>query len=424
MTVYTCWDVVVIGAGAAGLLAAARAAERGRRVLLMEKNRKPGVKILMSGGTRCNLTHAAEARDIVRAYGQQGSFLHSALAALGPSDVVDLFEAEGVPTKIEPGGKVFPASDKAFDVLAALRRRLCRSGATLALAEPVVGLTVTERGAEFFVQTPLQTVRAANVLLTTGGQSYPGCGTAGDGYVWARALGHTIVPPCPALVPLTIRADWAKSLSGITIPDVLVRVRGQEEVHVSGKRPRGAAEMQQRGSFLFTHFGLSGPAVLDVSRHVTRHEKPRSLVLECDFLPGENAAELEHRLRDSAAEAGRKLVAAVLTESLPRRLVEALLSEAQVPLTRTAAELSRQERTRLIEAVKSTRFPLTGALGFEKAEVTAGGVTLGEVDSRTMQSKIVSNLYFAGEILDLDGPIGGYNFQAAFSTGWLAGENL
>ncbi len=420
----TSWDVVVIGAGAAGLLAAARAAERGRRVLLLEKNRKPGVKILMSGGTRCNLTHAAEARDIVRVYGQQGSFLHSALAALGPGDVVDLFEAEGVSTKIEPGGKVFPASDKAFDVMAALRRRLQRSGAVLALAEPVSDLAVTEPAAEFTVRTPLQTVRGARVLLTTGGQSYPGCGTVGDGYRWAERLGHTIVPPCPALVPLTTRADWAKALCGITIPDVVVRVKESPASDTASRKRRGSAEMQQRGSFLFAHFGLSGPAVLDVSRYVARHANPRSLVLECDFLPAESLSDLDRRLQESAALAGRKLVVAMLAERLPRRLVEALMNEAGVPLVRSAAELSRPERVRLTGAVKATQIPLTGTLGFEKAEVTAGGVALDEVDSRTMQSKIVPNLFFAGEVLDLDGPIGGYNFQAAFSTGWLAGENL
>ncbi len=415
------WDVVVIGAGAAGLLAAARAAERGRRVLLLEKNRKPGVKILMSGGTRCNLTHAAQARDIVRAFGQQGSFLHSALATLGPRDVVELFEAEGVLTKVEPGGKVFPASDKALDVLAALVRRLQRSGAVLALDEPVRDLAA-EPSSPFQVCTSRRTVSCDRVLLTTGGQSYPGCGTAGDGYVWARRLGHTIVPPCPALVPVTIRADWAKALRGITIPDVVVSVKCVEPEPIGGKQRRET--MQQRGSFLFAHFGLSGPAVLDVSRFVARHEKPRSLVLQCDFLPDVSSEQLNHRYQESAQHAGRKHVAALLAEDLPRRLVEALMVQSQVPLERTAAELNRAERAKMTEALKATRFPLTGTLGFEKAEVTAGGIARDEVDSHTMQSKIVPRLYLAGEVLDLDGPIGGYNFQAAFSTGWLAGENV
>ncbi len=420
----TLWDAVVVGAGAAGLLAAARAAERGRRVLLLEKNRKPGVKILMSGGTRCNLTHAGEAGDIVRAYRQQGSFLHSALAALGPDDLIALFEAEGVATKIEPGGKVFPVSDKALDVLAALCGRVERSGAVLRLAEPLLELASTDSGQPFRLRTAQQTVFTRQVLLTTGGQSYPGCGTAGDGYSWVRELGHHVVPPCPALVPVTINCDWAKSLRGITVPDVVVRICDPQEQHEAGRKRRGAAEMQRRGSFLFAHFGLSGPAVLDISRHVARHATPRSLLLECDFLPEEREPDLEDRLKKSAAHAGRKTLSATLSPLLPRRLVEALLVAAHIPSGRSVAELSRAERGRLVRAVKATRFPVTGTLGFEKAEVTAGGVTLDEVDSRTMQSKIVPGLYLAGELLDLDGPIGGYNFQAAFSTGWLAAEHL
>src|SRR5437879_5975432 len=198
------WDVVVIGAGAAGLLAAARAAERGRRTLLLEKNRKPGIKILMSGGTRCNITHATDNRGIVEAFGPPGRFLHSALAALSVEGTVALFEAEGVATKVEETGKIFPVSNKAADVLAALLRRLERSGATLALGEPLADLRPEEAG--FALTTPLHTFSAGHVVLTTGGQSYPGSGTTGDGYRLAARFGHTIIPPRPALVPLTVAA--------------------------------------------------------------------------------------------------------------------------------------------------------------------------------------------------------------------------
>src|SRR5690349_8407146 len=194
------WDVVVLGAGAAGLLAATRAAEAGRRTLLLEKNRKPGVKILMSGGTRCNLTHATDNRGIVEAYGPPGRFLHSALAALSVEDTIALFEAEGVATKVEETGKIFPVSNKAADVLAALVRRLERSGATLAPEEPLLDLEADQTG--FRLTTPRRVLRAGRVILTTGGQSYPGAGTTGDGYRWAARFGHTIVPPRPALTPL------------------------------------------------------------------------------------------------------------------------------------------------------------------------------------------------------------------------------
>ncbi len=248
-------DVAVVGAGAAGLLAAVRCAERGRRTLLLEKNRKPGVKILMSGGARCNLTQATDARGIVRAYGGQGRFLHSALAAFGPDDLVALVEAEGVPTKVESTGKVFPQSDKAADVLGAFLRRLERSGARLELERTVTGLTREAEG--WSLETTSGTVSANRVVIASGGKSYPGCGTTGDAWSWLAGLGHTIVTPRPALVPLSTDAAWVAGLAGVTIPDVAVAV-------VPGMSPLGqpfevdARAPIDRGSLLFTHRGSRG----------------------------------------------------------------------------------------------------------------------------------------------------------------------
>src|SRR5436305_3107021 len=221
-------EVVVVGAGAAGLMAAIRAAERGRRTLLLEKNRQPGVKILMSGGTRCNITQATDNRGIVAAYGPPGRFLHSALAALSVEATIDFFEAEGVATKVEETGKVFPVSNRAADVLGALLRRLQRSGATLALDEPLLDLRRSEVG--FTLLTPKRTLHAARAVLTTGGQSYPGSGTTGDGYRLAAQFGHTIIPPRPALVPITTSAPWVAELRGLTLPDVAFRVLDGEAV--------------------------------------------------------------------------------------------------------------------------------------------------------------------------------------------------
>jgi predicted Rossmann fold flavoprotein len=404
-----CWDVVVIGAGAAGLVAALRAAERGRRTLLMEKNRKPGVKILMSGGTRCNLTHATDNRGIVEAYGPPGRFLHSALAALSVEDTVTLFEAEGVATKVEETGKVFPVSNRATDVLAALLRRLERSGATLVLNEPVLDWSRSEVG--FTLTTPQRVLEAGRVILTTGGQSYPGSGTTGDGYRLAAALGHTVVTPRPALVPITTAAPWLPELRGITVPDAGVRIR--EGSHVLAAR---------RGSLLFAHFGLSGPVVLDVSRVVSGHPRSKELLLEVDLLPGMPEPELVELLRREAAASGKRHLAGVLPPQLPLRLGELAVVLAGMPAERTAAALSREQRGRLVEHLKRLPVPVTGTVGFKKAEVTAGGIALDEVDSRSLESKLVPGLFVAGEVLDLDGPIGGYNFQAAWSTGWQAGS--
>jgi predicted Rossmann fold flavoprotein len=421
------YDVVVVGAGAAGLLAAARSTERGRRTLLIEKNRKPGVKILMSGGTRCNITHDCESAGIVAAFGSAGPFLHSPLAALSPQALVDLFEAEGLATKVEEGGKIFPQSDRAVDVLDALLRRLQRSGAELALDEPVNAI---ERETERFVlTTPDRTIGCEKLILTTGGKSYPGCGTTGDGYRWLAELGHSIRRPRPALVPLTCDEAWVRDLKGITVPDVLLRVVDpNSDEPPKGKRRRTGLPpgvlIERRGSMLFTHFGLSGPAVLDVSRAITATADPRKLVLTVDFFPNADAAKIERQLREIAAQEGKRLVSGVVADRLPRRLVDSLLIRAEIAPDRRAAELSTIERSRLIDQLKRCGICITGSRGFEKAEVTAGGVALEEVDSRDMQSKLVPNLFLAGEILDLDGFIGGYNFQAAFSTGWLAGESV
>jgi predicted Rossmann fold flavoprotein len=402
------WDVVVIGAGAAGLLAAIRAAECGRRTLLLEKNRRAGVKILMSGGTRCNLTHATDNRGIVEAFGPPGRFLHSALATLSVQDTIDLFEGEGVPTKVEETGKVFPVSNKATDVLDALLCRLHRSGAVLALNEPLLDLQSRSPG--LAVTTPHRVLGAAQVILTTGGRSYPGCGTSGDGYGILARLGHVLVTPRPALVPVRVAVPWVAELRGVTIPDAAVRVLEAERCLAV-----------RRGSLLFAHFGLSGPVVLDVSRVVSGHPRPESLLLELDLLPALKEAGLDEFLRGESLVSGKKQLAGVLSAHLPRRLCDALLAAVGMPVERRAAGLSRGDRAKLVEAVKRLRLPVAGTLGFEKAEVTAGGVALDEIDSRTMRSKRVSRLLIAGEVLDLDGPIGGYNFQSAFSTGWLAG---
>lgn len=408
-------DVIVLGAGAAGMLCAVRAAERGKRALLLEKGPKAGVKILMSGGTRCNLTHNADPGDIADAYarlagGAEGKkkarFLRPALSRLTPDALIALFEAEGLRTKIEPTGKVFPESDRALDVQRAMLRMLDRAGVTLAIGEAVQSV---ERLAEgYAVVTSQRTVATPKVVIAVGGQSYPGCGTTGDGYAWAKSLGHRIVPPRPALVPLTSTERWSSELQGLTLPDVRVRIN----------EPNAKPLTDRRGSFLFTHFGLSGPAVMDASRVVTERPGAGRWQATCDFLPGVDEQELLTQLQ---ANGGRALLG-VVSEWAPRRLAEALIAQAGAPAEGRLAELSKPQRRAVVDAVKRMPIPIAGSLGFKKAEVTAGGVDLAEIDPRTMESRIAPGAYFIGEVLDLDGPIGGYNFQAAFSTGAMAGD--
>jgi predicted Rossmann fold flavoprotein len=299
------------------------------------------------------------------------------------------------------------------DVLEALLRRLNRSGAKLATTEPAREVLAHPEGG-FHVVTSSRMVTAEKVLITSGGRSYPGCGTTGDGYGFATAFGHTIVPQRPALAPLTVQAPWIAELRGITISDVNLKIFDSEAKLLDTRR----------GSMLFAHFGLTGPAPLDVSRTVSGHPEPGKLILELDLLPSESEQAFDEFVRTDSNANGRQLLAGVLSSRIPRRVADQLLVLCGMPAERKAAALSKPDRQKIVAAVKRLRLPLKGTLGFEKAEVTAGGVSLDEVDSRTMQSKKIPGLYFAGEVLDLDGWIGGYNFQSAWSTGWLAGREI
>ena len=431
----TSFDLVIIGAGAAGLMAAASAGSRGLKVLLLEKNRKLGVKILMSGGTRCNITHNCPAREIVRAFGQQGNFLYSALASLPPETVVEKIESQGVATKIESTGKIFPISNRAIDVRDALVAMAQDAGTEIRNLSPVD--SVARQGDKFLVavgEDRAEQIDCANVLITTGGKSYPGCGTTGDGYAWAESFGHSIKRTVPALVPILSRCQWANDLKGITIEHTGVEVwakagnghaSANAPVPPSKKKPKKPKPLSRaKGSFLFTHFGFSGPTALDVSRAVALSDSARDLELKCDFLPDYKSTKLLNHLTQKRSQHGKQSVGNLLNDLFPKRLAEGLLLASGVPLDSPNAELSNKAVERIVRQVKENRFEINGTLGFEKAEVTAGGVCLDEVDSSSMQSKFVDGLYFAGEVLDLDGPIGGFNFQSAFSTGWLAGQSV
>jgi predicted Rossmann fold flavoprotein len=415
------WDAIVIGGGAAGLWAAGTAAARGKKILVLEKNNKPGVKILMSGGTRCNITHACSARQIAEAYGRQGRFLLSPLSRLTPEDVINQFTAMGVPSKVEETGKVFPVSDRAIDVRDALVKRLIDFGATLCSGVAVNSVDYDKAQGIFQVHIDGRVFISSRVLITTGGLSYAGCGTTGDGYAWLRKMGHTITPLRPALTPIVSSANWVHELSGITIPDCEVTAMPD------GKKPKGkeAHLAQSRGGFLWTHFGCSGPTAMNVSKQFSAQESFTNACLAIDLQPDAALQDLQAWLEKSShGSSAQRQISTVLSERLPKRLVGGLLDNAAVPNDTRMAELSNRHKLAILDRMKGWRIPVAGTRGYPKAEVTSGGVDLLEVDSQTMQSRLIPGLFLAGEILDLDGPIGGYNFQAAWSTGHTAGENL
>ena len=419
------WDAIIVGGGAAGLWAAGTAAQRGKKVLVLEKNNKAGVKILMSGGTRCNITHHADSRKIAEAFGKQGRVLLSVLKRLSPEDVVREFESEGVQTKVEETGKVFPVSDRAIDVRDAVVRRLARYGAELLCGCAVDSVGPDTTGDGFRILATVQgrqlQVHSKTVLITTGGLSYSGCGTTGDGYAWLKNMGHSITPLRPALTPLTSPESRVHELSGLTLEDVLVRA----QIHAkSGDTKSLKLERREsRGGFLWTHKGCSGPTSMNVSRCFSDRGLEDRLELIVDLLPDSSVEQLEEWIAQETRQSNRAL-STVLSHRIPKRLATSILESIGADYDPHMAELPRAIRIKMIESLKQYRIEISGTLGYPKAEVTAGGVELGEVNFQDMQSRRQAGLYLAGEILDLDGPIGGYNFQAAWSTGHTAGLHL
>ncbi len=406
------WDVIVVGAGAAGLMAAAAAAGRGRRTLVLEKNNKIGVKILMSGGTRCNITHDCGPREIAARFGHARKFLEHPVGRLPPRQIVELMESLGVATKVESTGKVFPVSDSAVDVRDALVRRAVDAGAAFRAGAAV--RQVDKASEHFRVLADAGELTCTSLILTSGGQSYPGCGTTGDGYAWAAAFGHELVPRRPALTPLVSEAAWVRELAGVTVEDCRAVARTDEG--------QGVGEADQT-SLLFTHTGLSGPLPMNLSRWFTESGPDRARELDVDFSPAINREQWLERLKKLVAVHPKSTLGNLACDPLPRRLLESLLALGQIDPGLKLGEAGNKPLQTLASLIKSCRIPIHDTRGFAKAEVTAGGVALEGVDNRTMQSRHQAGLFLAGEILDLDGPIGGFNFQAAFSTGHLAGLN-
>jgi predicted Rossmann fold flavoprotein len=405
------FDVVVLGGGAAGLFAATEAARRGARVLLLERNKKPGVKVLASGGSRCNVTSVLPVHTMAKHFGKHaGRFLGHAFKALPPTAIVELLHAEGVETYEEKFDKVFPKSNKATDVLAAFLRRFETSGARLR-CEARVEVVQRQDDGTFVVHAGADRLTTKSVVLAVGGKSYPGTGSTGDGYAIAGRFGHTIVTPRPALVPLRVDEEWVKSLTGIAFQDVEVRLVDAN----------GAELARRRRPLLFTHFGLSGPAAMDVSREVSTRSDGTTLIV--DFLPEFTPQDLERELDRSIDVMPTHALSNAIEGEFPQRFLDVLFATRGVRGAQRCAEVSRVHRRIVVELLKGTRIPIAGTQDFTRAEVTAGGVALDEIEPGTMQSKRVPGLYVCGEVLDVDGPIGGFNFQAAFSTGHVAGAS-
>ena len=410
-------DVIVIGAGAAGLMAAGQAAQAGARTLLLEKMPQPGRKLRITGKGRCNLTNVASLDEFMAHFGATGKFLRQTFHAFFTDDLIAFVEQLGIPTVTERGGRVFPASNQADEVLEGLLRWAGQQGVTLRTGarverlivdgQQVIGVAVADKDDRTTV------LHGRTVIIATGGASYPGTGSTGDGYRLAKSLGHTVVPIRPALVPLETAGPVAARLQGLSLRNATARIL------VDGREQR-----REFGEMLFTHFGLSGPMILTLSRiAVDALRQSQRVAIAIDLKPGLDEQKLDARLLRDLDAHGRRQFRVLLKDLLPRTLIPVCADLTGIPADKPAHQITAEERARLRTWLKDFRLEVTGHRPFSEAIITAGGVDTREVDPRTMASRLVGGLYFAGEVLDIDGDTGGYNLQAAFSTGWLAGRS-
>ena len=402
--------IVVAGGGAAGMMAAVTAARAGAPVLLLEPNEKVGRKLYITGKGRCNVTNNCGREELMASIPRNGKFLYSAFSRFSPQDAMAFFEQLGVPLKTERGGRVFPRSDKAADIVDALFFELRRQGVEIR-RDRVSGLTVSGgRLTEVTAETGGKISGCEALILATGGASYPRTGSTGDGYRLAQQAGHTVVPIRGSLVPLTSDDPCCAQLQGLSLRNVGLCVRDQ----------KGKIVFQEQGELLFTHFGLSGPLVLSASAHMDFTKS--QYTAHIDLKPALDAQKLDARLlRDFEARANQDYANA-LGGLLPRSMAPVFIQRTGIAGGTKVHDIRKEQRRALLEALKDFSIALTGMRPVEEAVVTSGGVAVGEVDPKTMESKKASGLYFAGELLDVDGYTGGFNLQIAWSTGYAAGQ--
>ena len=400
--------VIVIGAGAAGLVAAGRAAETAEKVILIEKNDILGKKLRITGKGRCNITNAADTEDMIAMYPTNGKFLYSALYTFTNNDIISLIESFGVPTKVERGGRIFPVTDKASDVAAALSEYALKKNTRLirARAEDII----IKNGCAAGVMTDKGAVYGGSVIICTGGKSYPGTGSTGDGYAFAEKTGHRLVPVKPSLVPVETEEKWTADVMGLSLKNVSLTVYGKGNKKI----------YEDFGEMLFTHFGISGPIVLSASAHM---QKRGEYWFSIDLKPALTFEKLDARLVRDLEKHGKKHILNSLGELLPKALIPVAISLSGIDPHKQACDITRAERHALAETLKNMRLTFKRFRPIEEAIITSGGVSVKDIDPSTMQSKKIKGLYFAGEVIDIDGYTGGYNLQAAFSTGYLAGMN-
>jgi len=411
------FDVAVIGGGPAGMMAAGRAAELGSRVVLLEKNPRLGKKLLISGGGRCNILNAEfDTHALVAKYGKKGKSLYSTFSIFDAQATWDFFESRGLPLKIEAEQRAFPTSDSASDVRAVLARYMAKGSVKVQTGLTVTGLEQSNGLITKIVHSS-GFIKAKNFILATGGKSRPETGSTGDGFEWMRSLGVTVNDPDPALVPMTIRNPWIADVAGISLKDVKLTVSQGSEKHES-----------RSGKMLFTHVGLSGPLVLNMSKEIGTLLKSKPVTISLDLFPKLDSGSLDRRVVEVFEQGKNKMIKNNIGDLVPPRLGHVLLALADIDPVVPLHQLKRDDRLRFVALLKDLPMSVSGLLGEEKAIVTGGGVDPNEVEFKTMRCKKFHNLFLAGDILDFDRPSGGFSLQICWTTGFVAGasaaENL
>jgi predicted Rossmann fold flavoprotein len=406
------YDVIIVGAGPAGLLAAGRAADLGGKVLVLEKMRTEGRKLLITGKGRCNITNNAEIGEFITHVFPNGKFLRNAFSQFYSKDIIELLEKYGVEVTLERGGRYFPTSNKSLDILRALLKWVNDLGVEIKTGNRVEKIVV-EDGTVKGVRANGSIFLSEKVILATGGKSYPATGSTGDGYDLARQVGHKIEKPIPALVPLETKGSVAQKLQGLNLKNV------KAVVWVNGKKTGEAF-----GEMIFTHFGLSGPIILTLSRIVVRAlQNDDKVEITVDLKPALDEQKLDKRLQRDLNEFGKKQLVNIFRNWLPASMIPVFIELLELDPAKECHQISGKERKQIRHLLKNMRFEISHNRSFKEAIITAGGVLTNEIRPKTMESKIVSGLYFAGEMIDLDAETGGYNLQIAYSTGWLAGNS-
>ena len=412
--------VIIIGGGAAGMLAAISAALIGHEVSIYEKNEKLGKKLYITGKGRCNLTNASSMDIVMTKVVSNPKFLYSAFKSYTNENIMQLIEENSCPLKIERGNRVFPLSDHSSDIIKALTNKLKELNVNINLRTEVSEIIVddyTEVGYKNKVKGIIlknkERIYADSIILCTGGMSYAATGSTGDGYNFAKKLGHNIIKPTPSLVPLNIKEDIVRNLQGLSLKNVEISIKDKDKLIY-----------KDFGEMIFTHFGVSGPLILSASSYIVKELENTNLDLYLDLKPALNFEKLELRLLRDFNEGKNKSIKNILTALLPSALIPIILDIADIDFNKKANEISKKERNILINNIKALKFTITSTRGFKEAIITKGGIDTKEVKPKTMESKLVKNLFFAGEVLDIDALTGGYNLQIAWSSAWCAGENI